>query len=103
MPGIVMTVSRSDCPTAAKIADAGMRAAIARLAEGGMEESVSIAGMREMNAFWVENYPDVKVCAFGSLEAGQQNGLEAWVPSGPCKWLGRDAPTAWKPETGEMV
>ena len=88
---------------AAKIADAGMRAAIARLAEGGTEESASIAGMHKMNAFWVENYPAVKVCAFGSLEAGQQNGLEAWILSGPRKWLGCDAPTARKPEVGETV
>ena len=86
---------------AAKIADTGMRAVITRLAEGGTEEDASIAGMHKMNAFWVENYPDVKVCAFGSLEAGQQNGLEAWVLSGPRKWLGCDAPTARKPEVGE--
>ena len=88
---------------AAKIADAGMRAVITRLAEGGTEEDASVAGMYKMNAFWVENYPDVKVCAFGSLEAGQQNGLEAWVLSGPRKWLGCDAPTARKPEVGETV
>ena len=88
---------------AAKIADAGMRAIVARLAEGGTERDASVAGMCKMNAFWVENYPDVKVCAFGSLEAGQQNGLEAWVLSGPRKWLGCDSPAARKPEAGETI
>jgi Xaa-Pro dipeptidase len=89
--------------TASKIADIGMRVAITRLAAGDSEQDASITSMREMNAFWVAKYPDVKVCTFGSLEGGQHDGLEAWVLSGSRKFLNCDAPTARKPETGETI
>lgn len=54
-----------------------MRAAVARLAADGSEEDATIAAICEMNAFWVADHPDDKVCTFGSLEDGQHNGLEA--------------------------
>ena len=56
-----------------------------------------------MNAFWVANHPDIKVCKFGPLEGGQHNGLEAWILSGPRKFLNCDTPTTRKPATGEKI
>ncbi|KAF8548864.1 Xaa-Pro aminopeptidase [Imleria badia] len=93
----------ADARIAAKIADVGIRAAVECLAAGGNEQDASITSMHAMNTFWVANYPEIKVCTFGSLEGGQHNGLEAWVLSGPRKYLNCAAPTARKPEIGETV
>ncbi|WP_414899384.1 M24 family metallopeptidase [Rhizobium cremeum] len=88
---------------AAKIADLGMDTAVETLAAGGTERDVAIASMHAMNRFWAENYPDVEVCDFGSLEGGAQNGLWTWVLSGPRMFFNCDNPTQRKPQRGEAV
>ena len=93
----------ADARIAAKIADVGIQAAVECLAAGGNEQDASIASMHAMNKFWVQNYPEINVCTFGSLEGGQHNGLEAWLLSGPRKYLNCAAPTARKPEIGDTV
>lgn len=88
---------------AAKIADRGMDTAVETLAAGGTERDIAIASMHAMNRFWAENYPDVEVCDFGSLEGGAQNGLWTWVLSGPRMFFNCDNPTQRKPQRGEAV
>lgn len=88
---------------AATIADLGMDTAVETLAAGGTERDVAVASMHAMNRHWAQNYPDVEVCDFGSLEGGVQNGLWTWVLSGPRMFFNCDNPTQRKPQRGEAV
>jgi Xaa-Pro dipeptidase len=88
---------------AGKIADIGMNSAIDALAAGGTERDIALAGMQAMNREWADNYPDVEVCDFGSLEGGVQNGLWTWALSGPRMFYNCDNPTQRKPQQGELV
>ncbi len=87
---------------AARIADHGMDAAIAALADGGSERDVAIASMAAMNRFWADTYADVEVCDFGSLEGGAQNGLWTWVLTGERMFVNCDNPTQRRPQRGEL-
>lgn len=89
--------------TAARMADRGMAAAIEAVAGGGNERDVSINAMYAMNRFWAENYPQVEVCDFGSLEGGAQNGLWAWALAGDRLFYNCDNPTTRRPRRGETV
>lgn len=88
---------------AARIADQGMEAAIATLAAGGSERDVATAAMRTMNETWNRDYPEVEVCAFGSLEGGVQNALWCWCLSGKRVLINCDSPSVRRPERGEIA
>ncbi len=88
---------------AARLADIGIEAAIDVLRVGGTEREVSIAGMRAMNNLWVRDYPDVEVCAFGSLEGGVQNALWCWCLTGDRVLINCDSPSMRRPAPGEIV
>lgn len=88
---------------AARIADAGMVAAVEALRKGGSERDIALAAMAAMNRHWADNFPDKEVCDFGSLEGGAQNGLWCWALVGDRMFMNCDNPTNRKPVPGEMV
>ena len=88
---------------AARFADIGVETAIESLAAGGNERSASMDGQAAMTKAWVTEYPDVEVCAFGSLEGGLQNALWTWVLTGDHVLVNCDNPTTRKPEKGEIA
>ncbi|WP_420236957.1 M24 family metallopeptidase [Telmatobacter bradus] len=88
---------------AAHLADRGMTAAIDTLAAGGSERDVATAAMRTMNETWNRKYPEVEVCAFGSLEGGVQNALWCWCLSGKRVLINCDSPSVRRPERGEIA
>ena len=92
-----------NCRAAARIADAGMVAAVDTVRQGGNEREISIASMAAMNRLWTDAYPDKEVCDFGSLEGGVQNGLWTWALSGDRMFMNCDNPTTRKPAPGETV
>ncbi|MDR3531218.1 MAG: Xaa-Pro peptidase family protein [Rhodopila sp.] len=88
---------------AADLADTGMAAAIDVLGQGGSERHVSVAAMAAMNRHWLDAYPDVEVCDFGTLEGGAQNGLWAWCLTGERVLINCDNPTLRRPAAGEIA
>jgi Xaa-Pro dipeptidase len=88
---------------AARFADAGMDAAISALGQGGNEREVSLAAMAAMNKLWLDEYPDIEVCDFGTLEGGTQNGLWCWCLSGERVLINCDNPILRKPQNGEIA
>ncbi len=86
---------------AADLADRGMDAAIAALADGGTEREAHTASLVAMNTHWTYKLPDVEVADFGTLEGGAVNGLWTWVLSGPRMFRNCDNPTMRKPEPGD--
>lgn len=88
---------------AADLADRGMDAAIAALADGGTERDAHNASLFAMNTHWAKHLPDsVEVADFGGLEGGMINGLATWVLSGRRMFRNCDNSTTRKPETGEF-
>ncbi|MDP6882971.1 MAG: Xaa-Pro peptidase family protein [Rhodospirillales bacterium] len=88
---------------AAKLSDEGMDAAISAVSGGANEREVSIAAMAAMNRLWTEDYPDIEVCDFGSLEGGVHNGLWCWTMAGDRVAINADNPKCRKPQKGELV
>lgn len=88
---------------AAKLADIGVETAIASLASGGSERSAAMDGQAAMTREWVAKYPDIEVCAFGSLEGGVQNALWTWVLAGEHVMMNCDNPTNRVPARGEIA
>ena len=88
---------------AGHIADVGMNAAVAALAQGGSERDIAISAMHAMNRHWADHYPDIEVCDFGTLEGGAQNGLWSWVLVGDRMFMNCDNPTNRRPKRGEAV
>ncbi len=88
---------------AAKLSDGGMYAAISALSAGADERQASVAAMTAMNRSWIEDYPDIEVCDFGSLEGGVHNGLWCWALAGDRVAINTDNPKRRKPKTGELV
>ena len=88
---------------AAKLSDGGMDAAISAVSAGADEQQASVAAMGAMNRLWIEDYPDVEVCDFGSLEGGVHNGLWCWTLAGDRVAINSDNPKRLKPRKGEMV
>lgn len=88
---------------AAAIADVGMDAAVASVADGGSERDVCAASMHAMNTHWAKRHPDVEACDFGTLEGGAQNGLWTWCLAGDRMFMNCDSPTQKVPERGEPV
>ena len=87
---------------AADLADRGMDAAIAKLAEGGTEREAHTASLLAMNEHWTHALPDsIEVADFGGLEGGMVNGLATWVLSGDRMFRNCDNSIARKPEQGE--
>lgn len=93
----------ADARIAAKIADAGMAAAIEALRARASEREVSIDAMAAMNQCWLKDFPDIEVCDFGSLEGGAQNGLWCWCLTGERVLINCDNPTLRKPAEGEIA
>ena len=85
------------------VADVGMNAAVDVLAQGGSERDIAISAMAAMNRHWADNYPDVEVCDFGTLEGGAQNGLWSWALVGDRMFMNCDNPTTRRPKRGEPV
>lgn len=88
---------------AADIADRGMDAAIAAVAERASERETSVRAMEAMNRHWLDAYPEVEVADFGSLEGGVQNGLWCWTLVGDRVAINCDNPTMRRPSEGELV
>jgi len=88
---------------AARMADRGMEVAIETLRTGASERDISLAAMAAMNRMWAEQFPDIEVCDFGSLEGGFHNGLACWALAGDRVSINCDNPTARKPARGEIV
>lgn len=88
---------------AAKLADVGTEAAIEDLAAGGSERSAVAAGQSAMMTEWATKYPDIEVCAFGSLEGGVHSALWTWVLTGDRVLVNTDNPTMRKPASGEIA
>ena len=88
---------------AAKLSDAGMDAAISAVSAGANEQQASVAAMGAMNRLWIEDYPDIEVCDFGSLEGGVHNGLWCWTLAGDRVAINADNPKRRKPKKGELV
>ncbi|MEO8754841.1 MAG: Xaa-Pro peptidase family protein [Casimicrobiaceae bacterium] len=88
---------------AARIADAGMDAALAAIGRRASEREVAIAAQERMNRLWLTDYPDIEVADFGSLEGGAHNGLWCWCLSGERVLVNTDNPTLRKPQEGEIA
>ncbi|MBT9384371.1 Xaa-Pro peptidase family protein [Pseudooceanicola sp. CBS1P-1] len=89
---------------AADLADRGMDAAIAALADGGTEREAHTASLLAMNTHWTHALPDsIEVADFGGLEGGMVNGLATWVLSGERMFRNCDNSIARKPLPGETV
>ncbi|RAH77211.1 Xaa-Pro aminopeptidase [Aspergillus japonicus CBS 114.51] len=89
---------------AATLADHGMEAAVAALAQPSTtERDAVLAALQTMHTHWAAQYPDIEICDFGSLEGGVNSGLAAWVLSGPRQSFGCDNPTPRVPVPGESV
>jgi Xaa-Pro dipeptidase len=88
---------------AAKLSDGGMDAAISAVSAGADEQQASVAAMGAMNRLWIEDYPDIEVCDFGSLEGGVHNGLWCWTMAGDRVAINADNPKRLKPQKGELV
>ncbi|UMB74990.1 Xaa-Pro peptidase family protein [Dickeya fangzhongdai] len=88
---------------AARLADRGMDAAIAAVAAGGNEREISLASTVAMQQLWAQDYPQVEVCDFGSLEGGVQSGLATWALAGERLFFNCDNPTTRRPQRGETV
>ncbi len=88
---------------AAKLADRGMAVAIETLRSGASERDISLAAMAAMNRMWADEFPDIEVADFGSLEGGYHNGLSCWSLAGDRVAINTDNPTARKPQRGEIV
>ena len=93
-----------DCTRiAAKLADEGMDVAMSAVSAGADEREASVAAMAAMNRLWTEDYPDIEVCDFGSLEGGVHNGLWCWTLAGDRVAINADNPTRRKPQKGELA
>ena len=92
-----------DARIAAQLADAGMDAALRALADGASERGVAVAAQNEMNRVWLEQYPDIEVCDFGSLEGGVHNGLWCWCLTGERVLINTDNPSLRVPQAGEIA
>lgn len=92
-----------DARRAARIADAGMAAAIEALRARCSEQEISITAMAAMNRFWVTHYPNIEVCDFGSLEGGVHNGLWCWCLTGERVLFNTDSPSARVPVDDELA
>lgn len=93
----------ADARIAAAIANLGMDVAVSTLREGGSERDVSLASQGAMSRFWADNFPDVEVADFGSLEGGVFNGLWTWVLAGDRMFINADVPTQRKAAQGELA
>ncbi len=93
----------ADTRIAAKLADRGMAVAIETLRSGASERDISLAAMAAMNRMWADEFPDIEVCDFASLEGGYHNGLACWSLAGDRVAINTDNPTARKPKRGEIV
>ncbi len=93
----------ADARIAAGITEVGMLSAVEGLAAGGSERDICLASMAAMNRYWADNFPDVEVADFGSLEGGVLNGLWTWALTGDRQFLNTDVPTQRKPVSGELV
>ncbi len=87
---------------AAKIADIGMDVALEALGRRASEREVSIEAQAAMNRAWLD-YPDIEVCAFGSLEGGVHNALWCWCLTGDRVGRNADNPTMRRPVDGEIA
>lgn len=93
-----------DCArVAARIADAGMEAALEAIARRASEREVAVVAQERMNRLWLTDYPDIEVADFGSLEGGVHNGLWCWCLSGERVLINTDNPSLRKPEPGEIA
>jgi Xaa-Pro dipeptidase len=88
---------------AADLADTGMAVAIDALGQGGSEREVAVVASAAMNRRWLDAYPDIEVCDFGSLEGGVVNGLWCWCLTGDRVLINCDVPTVRKPAKGEIA
>lgn len=88
---------------AAKLADLGVETAIEALAAGGTERSAAMDGQAAMMRAWSNEFPDVEVCAFGTVEGGVQNALWAWVLSGEHMLYNCDNSSPRRPQAGEIA
>jgi len=88
---------------AARLADAGMDAAIRAAAERRSERDISIRAMAAMNRLWLEQFPDAEVADFGSLEGGVHSGLWCYCLAGDRIALNCDNPTLRVPADGELA
>ena len=89
---------------AADLADRGMDAAIAALADGGTEREAHTASLIAMNKHWTNALPDdIEVADFGGLEGGMVNGLATWVLSGDRMFRNCDNSISRTPLPGETV
>lgn len=88
---------------AARIADAGMDAALAAIGSGGSERDVSLAAMAAMDNAWSKDHPEIEVCDFGSLEGGVHSGLACWCLTGERVAINADNPTSRRPARGEIA
>lgn len=88
---------------AARLADAGMDAALDAIASGASEREVAIRAQERMNRMWLTDYPDIEVADFGSLEGGAQNGLWCWCLTGERVLINTDNPSLRKPAPGEIA
>lgn len=89
--------------TAAELTDVGMQAALTALQGRASEREVSIEAQAAMNRAWLERYPEIEVCDFGSLEGGVHNGLWCWCLTGERVSINTDNPTLRRPVSGEIA
>jgi Xaa-Pro dipeptidase len=93
----------ADARIAAQLADIGMDAALAALRRRASEREVAIEAQAAMNRAWLEQYPGIEVCDFGSLEGGAHNGLWCWCLTGERVSINTDNPSLRVPADGEIA
>ncbi|MGH2359274.1 MAG: M24 family metallopeptidase [bacterium] len=89
--------------SAAKLADAGMLAAVEAIRERRTEAEIGMRAEIAMRELWAREYPDHETAGFAGSEGAIWSALWCWVVSGPRLMINADTPKARKVQDGEFA
>lgn len=88
---------------AARVADAGMEAAVAAIRPGVTEGEVSVASVRAMQDVWLQQFPHLEPVDFAGVETGIFNAFFTYCLTGKRMNMMCDAPSATPIAEGDLV
>jgi Xaa-Pro dipeptidase len=89
--------------SAARLADAGMMAAVDAIRDRRTEAEIGMSAEVAMRQLWAREYPDHETAGFAGSEGAIWSALWCWVVSGPRLMINADTPKGRRVQEGEFA